>query len=152
MGAVIVGENNSIRSTGLNGFPRGIDDYNLARQERPEKYFWMEHAERNAIYNAAEAGISTRNTRIYVTCHPCAECMRAIIQSGIKKVIIAPKHFWADSPAMAESFKRAQVMAAEAKIDILILEEYIPLERIKVMISGKDLTISGNSLINTEHK
>jgi len=53
IGAVIVGEDNEVVSTGYNSFPRGIDDDVPERQERPEKYHWFEHAERNAIYNAA---------------------------------------------------------------------------------------------------
>ena len=50
-GAVIVGPNNEIRSTGYNSFVRRLKDDVPERQERPEKYHWFEHAERNAIYN-----------------------------------------------------------------------------------------------------
>ena len=53
IGAVIVGQDKEIVSTGFNSFPRGINDFVEERQQRPEKYFWMEHAERNALYNAA---------------------------------------------------------------------------------------------------
>ena len=49
IGAVIVGKDKEIVSTGYNSFPRGIDDEKEDRQEKPEKYFWFEHAERNAI-------------------------------------------------------------------------------------------------------
>lgn len=52
IGAVIVGIDNEIVSTGYNSYPRGINDSIAERQERPEKYYWFEHAERNAIYNA----------------------------------------------------------------------------------------------------
>ena len=50
IGAVIVGPDNEIRSTGYNSFPCGINDDLQERQERPEKYYWIEHAERNALY------------------------------------------------------------------------------------------------------
>ena len=43
---------NEIRSTGYNSFPKGLNDDLQERQERPEKYYWIEHAERNALYNA----------------------------------------------------------------------------------------------------
>lgn len=87
LGAVIVGPDREIRSTGYNSFPRGINDNLPERQERPEKYFWIEHAERNAIFNAARAGISTNGCSIYLTSLiPCAECARAIINAGIIKV------------------------------------------------------------------
>ena len=44
IGAVIVGVDNEVLSTGYNSFPRGLDDSKEERQERPEKYFWFEHA------------------------------------------------------------------------------------------------------------
>ena len=54
IGAVIVGADNEIRSTGYNSFPKGLNDDLQERQERPEKYYWIEHAERNALYNALQ--------------------------------------------------------------------------------------------------
>ena len=65
IGAVVVGEDREVLSTGYNSFPRGLDDSLKERQERPEKYFWMEHAERNAIYNAARIGVSLKNSTIF---------------------------------------------------------------------------------------
>lgn len=87
IGAVIVGKNKEILSTGYNSFPRGLNDNLPDRQKRPEKYLWIEHAERNAIYNAARVGTPTENSEIYLTSGlPCCDCARAIINSGIKKV------------------------------------------------------------------
>ena len=87
IGAVIVGEDNEILSTGYNSFPRGLDDTKLERQERPEKYFWFEHAERNAIYNAARVGTPLKGSSIYLTSGlPCMDCARGIVNSGIKTV------------------------------------------------------------------
>ena len=42
IGAVIVGPDNEIRSTGYNSFPKGLNDDLQERQERPEKYYWIE--------------------------------------------------------------------------------------------------------------
>jgi dCMP deaminase len=87
IGAVIVGIDNEVLSTGYNSFPRGMDDSIQERQERPEKYFWFEHAERNAIYNAARIGVSLKNSVIYLTSGlPCMDCARGIVNSGIKTV------------------------------------------------------------------
>ena len=87
IGAVIVGEDKEVLSTGYNSFPRGLDDSLQERQERPEKYFWFEHAERNAIYNAARIGVSLKNSTIYLTSGiPCMDCARGIVNSGIKTV------------------------------------------------------------------
>jgi len=82
-GAVIVGPEHEIRSTGYNGFPRGLDDYDLEKQKRPLKYKYFEHAERNAIYNAARFGACVKECTMYCTWPPCTDCARAIIQSGI---------------------------------------------------------------------
>jgi len=87
IGAVIVGEDNEVLSTGYNSFPRGMDDSKQERQERPEKYFWFEHAERNAIYNAARVGTALKNSTIYLTSGvPCMDCSRGIVNSGIKVI------------------------------------------------------------------
>ena len=87
VGCVIVGPNNEIRSTGFNGFPRGVDDTIDARHERPVKYLWTEHAERNAIYNATRAGTSLENCRMYLPWFPCMDCARALVQVGIVELI-----------------------------------------------------------------
>ena len=55
-GAVIVGPDKEIRATGYNGFVRGVDDDVFERFERPTKYDFFEHAERNAVYNACLCG------------------------------------------------------------------------------------------------
>jgi dCMP deaminase len=87
VGCVIVGPDNEIRSTGYNGFPRGVDDEPDERHARPLKYKWTEHAERNAIYNAARAGILVNGCRMYLPWFPCMDCARAIVQSGIVELI-----------------------------------------------------------------
>ena len=47
----------------------------------------MEHAERNAIYNAARIGISLKKSIFYVTGPPCPDCLRGIIQVGATEII-----------------------------------------------------------------
>lgn len=89
IGAVLVGMKHEVLGIGFNGFPRDVDDDVESRHERPEKYLWTEHAERNAIYNAALNGIRLDGATMYCACGvPCADCARAIIQSGIIEVVI----------------------------------------------------------------
>lgn len=91
IGAVIVGPSHEIVSVGYNSPPRGLNDDLPERFERPEKYNWMEHAERNAIYNAARVGVSTVGCEMYMTCGmPCIDCARAIVQSGIRRIHMVP--------------------------------------------------------------
>ena len=116
IGAVIVGKNNEIVSTGYNSFPRGIKDDLDWRQERPEKYYWFEHAERNAIYNAALIGVSTEDTTMYLTCGiPCTDCARGIINAGISK-IVCEKHDVTKGTQWSEHGKRSIIMFQEAGV------------------------------------
>ena len=43
IGAIIVGKDKEIVSTGYNSFPRGLKDNIKSRQERPEKYLSLIH-------------------------------------------------------------------------------------------------------------
>lgn len=85
VGAVVVDDLNIVRSMGYNSFVRGINDDVPERQARPEKYFWFEHAERNAIYNSQ---LSLRGCRMYTNGVPCMDCARGIVQEGIKEVVV----------------------------------------------------------------
>lgn len=91
VGAIAVGSSGEIRAMGYNGLPRGADDNVESRHERPEKYFWFEHAERNLIFNAARIGVSLEGSTLIVSgLYPCMDCARAIVQSGIREVITPP--------------------------------------------------------------
>jgi dCMP deaminase len=112
VGCVIVGPDNEVRGVGFNGMPRGVDDDVDARHERPVKYMWFEHAERNAIYNCARAGTATNGCRLYVnSLPPCADCARAIIQAGIVEVVLASLDY---PDRWAESCQTALMMLSEA--------------------------------------
>lgn len=78
------------------------------RLERPLKYTYIEHAERNAVYAAARAGICTLGATLYCPWFACADCARAIIQAGITQVVghetlRAQAHdYWRDTIASAD--------------------------------------------------
>ncbi len=120
IGAVIVGEDKEVLSTGYNSFPRGLDDSKQERQERPEKYFWMEHAERNAIYNAARIGVSLKNSTIYLTSGlPCMDCARGIVNSGIKTVYCKQVCTTKNRDKWDESQKKSLELLRECDIDVI---------------------------------
>ncbi|MFQ3307285.1 MAG: dCMP deaminase [Candidatus Midichloriaceae bacterium] len=87
VGAVIVGEDNEIRSTGFNGFPRGVEDKLNRYLDKEYKYLSSNHAEENAILHCARVGVSIKNCSIYTPWIPCSRCAKSIIQVGIKEVI-----------------------------------------------------------------
>ncbi|ASP28026.1 deoxycytidylate deaminase [Spiroplasma corruscae] len=88
VGAIIVNDLKHIVSTGYNGLPRGLndDDYPWKRDETLEKskYAYVVHAELNAILSSNS---NVRDCIIYTSLFPCNECVKSIIQSGIKKII-----------------------------------------------------------------
>jgi len=86
-GCYIVNTDNTPISFGYNGPPRGIELI-PSMLERPLKYKYFEHAERNAIYNATREGKSCMGAKIYINWMPCSDCARGLIQVGIKEVIV----------------------------------------------------------------
>ena len=88
VGACIV-KDNKIISTGYNGMPsrseHGIYPWTKGDTDPTKnKYFYVVHAELNAILNSEK---SLKGATLYVTKFPCNECAKAIIQSGISEVI-----------------------------------------------------------------
>ena len=120
IGAVIVGIDNEVLSTGYNSFPRGLDDSLPERQERPEKYFWFEHAERNAIYNAARVGIPLKGSSIYLTSGlPCMDCARGIVNSGIKIVYCKQICTTKNKDKWDESQMKSLELLRECDVDVI---------------------------------
>ncbi len=114
VGAVIVDEEHKVVSIGYNGFPRGISDDDFPWEKEGSmlntKYPYVVHAELNAILNAPR---SLKNTSIYVSLFPCHECAKAIIQSGIKKVI-----YESDKYADTDSVLASKRMLNEAGVEL----------------------------------
>lgn len=127
IGCVIVNDLQSVVSLGWNGFPRNINDDIENRHDRPQKYEWTEHAERNAIYNATLNNTSVRGCTLYCTWHPCTDCARGIIQTGIKRVVCAEPD-WEDIDRWSAKFKMVKKMLDEANIHVEYMNGYGPIE------------------------
>jgi dCMP deaminase len=85
-GAVLIDSEGKMIGAGINKLPIGIQ-VTPERLARPAKYMWTEHAERNAIYDAARSGHKTDGATLicpFVACHDCA---RGIVQAGISLVV-----------------------------------------------------------------
>jgi len=95
VGAVIASRDNQIVSRGYNGFPRGVENTKARWTTRPDKYNFIVHAERNAIYNAARQGRSTDGCTMYLfyNCCPCEQCTLAVIQAGITELVLGTVPF-----------------------------------------------------------
>lgn len=84
-GAVLVSKDNRILSLGYNGPLRGTSD-DLFPQTRPEKYWMVIHAEMNAILNYHGSHSDLVDAKLYVTGVPCHNCLKTVIQKGIKTI------------------------------------------------------------------
>ena len=113
-GAVVVTPNNVVVGVGYNGFPRGIDNNALPWDKEGKledtKYAYICHAEENAIYNANN---TTQNCKIYCTLFPCNECVKTIIQTGIREVV-----YESDKYAETSMVKASKRMLKLLKIPI----------------------------------
>lgn len=88
VGALFIApKTHEILTLGYNGMPRGVDETLSHRWKRPIKYDFTEHAERNAIFNAARTGTSLLGSICIITLFPCCDCARGIIQSGARMIV-----------------------------------------------------------------
>lgn len=122
VGACIVNERKRIVGIGYNGFPIGCSDDELpwgrkADSQLDTKYPYVAHAELNAILNST---VKLDNCTMYTIMFPCNECVKLIIQSGIRKVIYMYNPY--DDTDSIKASKRMMDMAG------VEYEQYVPEE------------------------
>ena len=122
-------EEKKIVAVGYNGMPTGCNDDDMPWERTGStsldtKYPFVCHAELNAILNRNTA--SLKNATLYVTLFPCNECAKAIIQSGIKRVVYAENKY-----ADTEGVKASKLMFEKCGVET---SEYVS--------SGKVLNIN----------
>ena len=116
VGCVIVGPDKTVRATGYNGFPLGVDDDPVRYANRDLKYKLIEHAERNALFGADRAGTYLGGCVAYVTLPCCTDCARALIGHDIREVIAlaAPADRAQKVPTWALEMELTQLLFKEA--------------------------------------
>ena len=120
VGCVIVGPDREIRSTGFNGFPRGIADTPERLNDREQKYPLICHGEENALLHAARIGVSLKGCVAYVVpWSPCSKCSRMIIQTGIDRVVYSARPV---PPRWADDFTLGIRIMEEAGVIVTPLE------------------------------
>ncbi|MBA2708421.1 MAG: CMP deaminase [Gemmatimonadaceae bacterium] len=122
VGCVVV-RDGAVVATGWNGIGtvHGVED-RAERHERPEKYFWAEHAERRAIYEAARFGVGLEGAAIYVSWFPCMDCARAVVECRMAEIVCGKAPDMTD-PKWGEDFKRVEMLFAEAGVNARYMEE-----------------------------
>lgn len=128
VGAAIIDENHRVVSVGYNGFPKGCSDdefpWSRSGGVLNSKYAFVVHAELNAILNSPR---SVSGCTIYVSLFPCNECAKAIIQSGIKRIV-----YESDKYADTETTIASKKMLQAAGIELVQLENTIKVSVEKV--------------------
>ncbi len=143
IGAVIVhwDEKDPI-AHGYNGFPRKVQDLAERWNNRPEKYFWVTHAERNSIDNCARTGRATKGTVMFTQGIPCADCTKGVIQAGIIEVVVHKQ--WQDYEKKfnwekwLDSEKRSTSMLSEAGIIVRVFDKALG---IKGFLDGQQIDV-----------
>ena len=130
VGACIIDEDKKIIGIGYNGFPMGSSDDTMPWEREGDfletKYPYVVHAELNAILNSIK---SLKNSTIYVTHFPCNECAKAIVQSGIKKVV-----YFSDKHKDLETTKASKKILENENVEI----SHINLDKEKIVINFRD--------------
>lgn len=111
-GCVILDREHRIVSTGYNGPIGGLPDSEVP-VTRPAKYLWMIHAEENAVLFAERGRLL--GATAYVTGHPCAACMRRLIQCGVKRVVYGDR---VSASETAEEREACSYMALLKNVEI----------------------------------
>ncbi len=86
--------------------------------QTPEKYFYMEHAERNAIFNScfASSHVSLFNKIMICPYFACADCSRVVARSKIPLIIGHTEVYAAGNPALVDSIKHGRQILDGAEV------------------------------------
>tara|TARA_B100001758_G_C18344016_1_gene575988 strand:- start:209 stop:640 length:432 start_codon:yes stop_codon:yes gene_type:complete len=84
VGALIV-KNGMIISDGYNGTPSGFD--NCCEDKNQNTYWYVLHAEANAILKTAKSNHNCFGATLYLTMSPCRDCSKLILQAGITRLV-----------------------------------------------------------------
>ncbi len=120
-GALLVDSTGKIVASGANTFPAGVA-MSDERWTRPLKYEFVEHAERNAIYDAARMGVRTKGLLMYCAWAACPDCARAIIQAGIS-VLVTHRPQSGDNGTWGDGIARADAMMREAGVILRFIDK-----------------------------
>jgi len=113
VGAVVLDSRNRPVSFGYNGYLKGIED-SCMPTSRPDKYGVTCHAEMNAIIFAQR---SLDGCKMFVTYSPCDECLKYIIQAGIKEIYYREEYAFKNLEAIHLLLEASGVSYIQVKED-----------------------------------
>ncbi len=130
IGAVIV-QNNEIVSSGYNGFPRKVVDSADRYSDRDFKNAIVRHAEENACFNACRSGRGILNTTLYTQGFPCHRCLGAIVQCGLKEVVIHSQFGQLENAFWSKNFHYSKLQLEESGIFLRVFDKQLNLGILK---------------------
>ena len=123
VGAVIVDAEHKVVGIGYNGLPIGCSDDEFPWDREggmlETKYAFVVHAELNAILNGTR---DLHGCTLYVSLFPCNECAKAIIQSGIRRIVYED-----DKYAAADNVIASKRMLNAAGVELVRLGKRVRL-------------------------
>lgn len=134
-GSVLVTSDGEEFVRGTNRLPPGVKPDDRRLNQRPDKYDYMEHAERWAIYTAARQGVPTERATLYVPWYACKDCARGIIVAGIKRVVGHKQMFDKTPERWRESIAIGDEMLDEAGVIRDIYDG--PIGGVRVLFNGE---------------
>ncbi|MFV0365059.1 MAG: deoxycytidylate deaminase [Mangrovibacterium sp.] len=112
VGALLV-KDKMIISDGYNGTPSGFENCCEDGETGRTKPYVL-HAEANTISKVAKSNNSSEGATLYVTCSPCLECAKLIIQAGIARVVFLDNYRMEDG---IELLQRAKVEIVQVDLE-----------------------------------
>ncbi len=122
-GSVLVSADRNHVTFGANHLPKGVEKTHDRITTRPDKYLYMEHAERDSIYTAALRGMATVGATLYAPWFACPDCARAIIGCGIARVVGHISTFDRTPERWREPIDVGDTMLEEAGVELTYIDE-----------------------------
>ena len=114
VGALLV-RDRTILSTGYNGSIRGLPHCSEVGHMMEDGHcVATEHAEANAIIQAAKNGVAIEGATIYTTASPCWPCFKLIANTGIKRIVFG------------EFYRDERIFEVAGKVGIELVELKVP--------------------------
>jgi len=139
IGCILVSPFEGVVTYATNTFTHGISP-NKKMQERPLKYDYIEHAERNAIYRCALKGYCTSGLTMYCPWWCCADCARGIVQCGINRFVGHHLMYELATKRWKDSIDRGMELLHAAGVEVVNWDGKIDNKDIIVLFDGKPIT------------
>jgi dCMP deaminase len=104
----LLARNDRVLSTGYNGYVPGAPHVSVEVDGREVNTV---HAEQNAITCAARCGTALDQATMYVTHYPCLDCAKALVASGVRRVVFL--HEYKKTAVCEELLSQARIQVTQ---------------------------------------